>query len=170
MAQTKQTARRSTGGKVPCKALATKAVMKVAPSAGGVKKPHRYCPGMVAVSQTWMCVNSEHNVKHLTQEISCMFLSMAALGDPEIPEVDWPFDSQGAIPAFALRVSSRFQEWHLFPKHSCTCPPGGFGSIPHWIVWGCKLVFLSCQARHNHEEGHAACLVSGRLWTSWSIM
>jgi hypothetical protein len=31
-------------------------------------------------------------------------------------------------------------------------------------------VFLSCQARHNHEEGHAACSVSGRLWTSWSIM
>jgi hypothetical protein len=39
-----------------------------------------------------------------------MFLSMAALGDPEIPEVDGPFDLQGTIPAFTLRDSSRFQK------------------------------------------------------------
>jgi hypothetical protein len=31
-------------------------------------------------------------------------------------------------------------------------------------------VCLSCQAHHNHEEGHAACSVSGHLWTSQSIM
>jgi hypothetical protein len=77
---------------------------------------------------------------------------------------------QGTIPAFALRDSSRFQKWHSFPKHCCTCPPGGFRNVPHWIVWGHKLVCLSCQAHHNHEEGHAACLVSGCLWTSRSIM
>jgi hypothetical protein len=50
MAWTKQTARKSSGGKVPCKALATKAARKALPSAGGIKKPHQYCPGMVAVS------------------------------------------------------------------------------------------------------------------------
>lgn len=42
MARTKQTARKSTGGKAPRKQLATKAARKSAPSAGGVKKPHRY--------------------------------------------------------------------------------------------------------------------------------
>ncbi|KAK2093844.1 hypothetical protein P7K49_027582 [Saguinus oedipus] len=45
MARTKQTARKSTGGKAPRKQLATKATRKSAPSTGGVKKPHRYRPG-----------------------------------------------------------------------------------------------------------------------------
>ena len=42
MARTKQTARKSTGGKAPRKQLATKAARKAAPSTGGVKKPHRF--------------------------------------------------------------------------------------------------------------------------------
>ena len=42
MARTKQTARKSTGGKAPRKQLATKAARKSAPTAAGVKKPHRY--------------------------------------------------------------------------------------------------------------------------------
>jgi hypothetical protein len=50
MAQTKQMAKRSSRGKAPRKALATKAERKALPSAGGIKKPHRYRPGMVAVS------------------------------------------------------------------------------------------------------------------------
>ena len=37
-----QTARKSTGGKAPRKQLATKAARKSAPTAGGVKKPHRF--------------------------------------------------------------------------------------------------------------------------------
>lgn len=42
MARTKQTARKSTGGKAPRKQLAAKAARKSAPATGGVKKPHRY--------------------------------------------------------------------------------------------------------------------------------
>ena len=53
MARTKQTARKSIGGKAPRKQLATKAhrqmapkaARKTAPEKGGVKKPHRYRPG-----------------------------------------------------------------------------------------------------------------------------
>jgi histone H3 len=51
MARTKQTARKSTGGKAPRKQLATKAARKSAPAAGGVKKPHRYRPGTVALRE-----------------------------------------------------------------------------------------------------------------------
>lgn len=51
MARTKQTARKSTGGKAPRKQLATKAGRKSAPAAGGVKKPHRYRPGTVALRE-----------------------------------------------------------------------------------------------------------------------
>jgi hypothetical protein len=46
---TKQTARKSTGGKAPRKQLATKAAHKSAPTTGGVKKPHHYPPGTVAL-------------------------------------------------------------------------------------------------------------------------
>ena len=42
MARTKQTSRKSTGGKHPRKQLATKVYRKTAPSKGGVKKPHKY--------------------------------------------------------------------------------------------------------------------------------
>ncbi|KAL5712951.1 5-hydroxytryptamine receptor 4 [Ranunculus cassubicifolius] len=60
MARTKQTARKSTGGKAPRKMLATKAARKVlttkaalksAPTTGGVKKPHRFRPGTVALRE-----------------------------------------------------------------------------------------------------------------------
>ncbi|GMT04920.1 hypothetical protein PENTCL1PPCAC_27094, partial [Pristionchus entomophagus] len=59
MARTKQTARKSTGGKAPRKqmvvkdrkALATKAAQRSASATGGVKKPHRYRPGTVALRE-----------------------------------------------------------------------------------------------------------------------
>merc|ERR1712188_213042 len=44
-------ARKSTGGKAPRKQLATKAARKSAPTAGGVRKPHRYRPGTVALRE-----------------------------------------------------------------------------------------------------------------------
>lgn len=54
MARTKQTSRKTTGGKAPRKQLASKAARKSAPSAsaaGGVKKSHRYKPGTVALRE-----------------------------------------------------------------------------------------------------------------------
>ncbi|KAJ6543847.1 histone-like type 2 [Mycena capillaripes] len=53
MARTKQTARKSTGGKAPRKQLAAKsAARKTAQqAAGGVKKPHRFRPGTVALRE-----------------------------------------------------------------------------------------------------------------------
>eukprot|EP00915_Cephaloidophora_sp_WS-2016_P004898 GHVH01006541.1.p1 GENE.GHVH01006541.1~~GHVH01006541.1.p1 ORF type:complete len:137 (+),score=11.82 GHVH01006541.1:97-507(+) len=51
MARTKQTARKSTGGKVPRKQIAAKAARKQAPISGGAKKPHRFRPGTVALRE-----------------------------------------------------------------------------------------------------------------------
>ena len=48
MARTKQTARKSTGGKCPRKELATKAARKEGKTA---TKPHRYRPGTVALRE-----------------------------------------------------------------------------------------------------------------------
>ena len=51
MVRTKQTARKSTGGKAPRKQLASKSARKATPTTGGVKKAHRYRPGTVALRE-----------------------------------------------------------------------------------------------------------------------
>ncbi|KAJ3736892.1 histone H3 [Lentinula guzmanii] len=51
MARTKQTARKSTGGKAPRKQLAGKARKTAQNATGGVKKPHRFRPGTVALRE-----------------------------------------------------------------------------------------------------------------------
>ncbi|KAI0290420.1 histone H3 [Multifurca ochricompacta] len=54
MARTKQTARKSTGGKAPRKQLAAKSSARKTSAAavtGGVKKPHRFRPGTVALRE-----------------------------------------------------------------------------------------------------------------------
>ena len=49
MVRVKQTARKSMGGKVPRKFLSSLAARKSSPATSGVKKPHRYRPGTVAL-------------------------------------------------------------------------------------------------------------------------
>ena len=53
MARIKQTARKqvSSSTKVPRKLMAAKAARKTAPAMGGIKKPHRYRPGTVAIRE-----------------------------------------------------------------------------------------------------------------------
>jgi len=51
MARTKQSARKSTGGKAPRKQLATKAARREAPACGGQKKKRRWRPGIVALRE-----------------------------------------------------------------------------------------------------------------------
>ena len=55
MARTKQTARKqvaTTAGKAPRKQIGAKqAARKTAPALGGIKKPHRYRPGTVALRE-----------------------------------------------------------------------------------------------------------------------
>ena len=51
MARTKTTARKAVGGLAPRKQLATKAARRKAPVSGGVKKPHRFRPGVVALRE-----------------------------------------------------------------------------------------------------------------------
>jgi len=50
-ARTKHTARKNTGGKAPRKHIAHKVASKKVVAAGGVKKPHRFRPGTVALRE-----------------------------------------------------------------------------------------------------------------------
>ncbi|VDP96464.1 unnamed protein product [Echinostoma caproni] len=76
MALTKQTSRKSTGGKAPRKQPALKAARKSAPATGGVKKPHRYRPGTVALRGIRRYQKSTELLirklpfQHLTREIA----------------------------------------------------------------------------------------------------
>lgn len=51
MARTKQTARKSTGGKVPSRILCTKASLNKSPYFVGIKRPSRFRPGTVALRE-----------------------------------------------------------------------------------------------------------------------
>ena len=51
MVRIKQVSRKQIGVKAPRKQLATKAARKTAAAAGGVKKPHRFRPGTVALRE-----------------------------------------------------------------------------------------------------------------------
>lgn len=52
MARTKQTARKTTGGKTTIKVISSKAARKQAPSANAaIRKPHRFRPGTVALRE-----------------------------------------------------------------------------------------------------------------------
>jgi len=98
MARTKQSARRSTGGKAPRQQLATKAARKSIPTSRGVKKPHRYRPGTVALREIRRYQKStnllirkapfQRLVKQIAQEIkeSVRFQSTAVLALQEASE------------------------------------------------------------------------------------
>merc|ERR1711903_413095 len=51
MARTKQTSRKTSGGKGPHEQLATLAARKSGVAGGSIKKPHRYRPGTVALRE-----------------------------------------------------------------------------------------------------------------------
>lgn len=73
MARTKETARKSSGGKAPRKVLATKAARKSAPATGGVKKPHRYRPGTVALREIRKFQKSTALLLRKSDEFTSMF-------------------------------------------------------------------------------------------------
>jgi histone H3 len=99
MARTKHTARKSTGGKAPRKSLATKAARKSMPATGGIRRPHRYRPGTVALREirkyqktTDMLIRKlpfQRLVREIAQEFrtDCRFQSTALLALQEAAEV-----------------------------------------------------------------------------------
>jgi histone H3 len=80
MARTKQTARKSTGGKAPRKSLSLKAHRKI-PAASGVKVAHRFRPGTVALREIRRYQKSTENLirllpfQRLIREIAADFRS-----------------------------------------------------------------------------------------------
>ena len=127
MARTKQTARKSTGGKAPRKQLATKAARKTAPATGGVKKPHRYRPGTVAL-------------REIRRYQKCTELLIRKL----------PFQRLVREIAQDFKTDLRFQSSAVMALQEAS------GGLPRRPLRGHEPVRHPRQARHHHAEGHPA--------------
>jgi len=104
MARTKQTARKSTAQKVPRKQLvAQKIARKSAPIASGLKKPHRFKPGTVALREIRKFQKSVKNVlvrlifssaNCLSKDLSVKSLSNSSKKLDSKVKLFWPFKKQ----------------------------------------------------------------------------
>merc|ERR1712117_755327 len=115
MAGTKQTARKSTGGKAPRKQLATKAARKSAPSTGGVKKPHRYRPGTVALREIRRYQKSTELFRRpvrLTSSV-CLRTPTCALSTPSVSLLCQRISSLLAVSAESVPKFSRLSSLFL---------------------------------------------------------
>ena len=160
MARTKQTARKSTGGKAPRKQLATKAARKSAPATGGVKKPHRYRPGTVALREIRRYQKSTELLirklpfQRLVREIAQDF------------KTDLRFQSSAVV---ALQVRPR-PTW-LASLRTPTCAPStpsASPSCPRTSSWPAASV-ASARKRPAHpnpgvSQHHPSFSILLRLW------
>ena len=136
MARTKQTARKSTGGKAPRKQLATKAARKSAPATGGVKKPHRYRPGTVALREirryqksTELLIRKlpfQRLVREIAQDFKTdlRFQSSAVVALQEASEAYLVglFEDTNLCAIHAKRVTMYVPTHELAPFFTCTDP------------------------------------------------
>lgn len=104
MARTKQTARKSTGAKAPRKQLASKAARKSAPLSGGVKKPHKFRPGTVALREIR---KYQKTVKFI---VFLLFLMKFSLDRPADPQASFPKvcerDRDGIQTRYSIPIAS----------------------------------------------------------------
>lgn len=128
MARTKQTARKSTGGKAPRQQLLTKAARAAAPASGGVvKKPRRYRPGTVAIREIKKYQNSAEKLvpkapmKRIIREEAQDYLKdFRATKDADDAYIEMMedylvglFDDAGAIAVHAKRQQIMPKDLHL---------------------------------------------------------
>jgi hypothetical protein len=127
MARTKQTARKSTGGKAPRKQLATKAARKSAPATGGVKKPHRYRPGTVALRE----------IRRYQKSTELLIRKL-------------PFQR------LVREIAQDFKTDFRFQGSAVLASPRVCRGLPRWPLRGHQLGCHPCQARDHHAQGHPA--------------
>jgi histone H3 len=117
MARTKQTARKSTGGKAPRKQLATKAWRNVA-ATGGVKKPHRWRPGTVALREIR---KYQKSTELLIRKLPFERLVREICRDFEYPycEFRWQSSALGALQESAeAYLTGLFEDTNLCAIHA----------------------------------------------------
>jgi len=152
MARTKQTARKSTGGKAPRKQLATKAARKSSLAVGGVKRARRYRPGSFLPCIPLHCMLG-CTTTHTSQQ-PCR--DSRPPRDPQVPEVIRPASAQASVRSPGSRDCSRHQERRPLPVHCYLGPTRGHRGLCDWSVRGLQLLCYSLQKSHHHAQGYGA--------------
>uniref|UniRef100_A0A3Q2ZKS3 Core Histone H2A/H2B/H3 domain-containing protein n=1 Tax=Kryptolebias marmoratus TaxID=37003 RepID=A0A3Q2ZKS3_KRYMA len=101
MAKSKQTACKSTGGKAPRKQLDTKATHRNTPATRGVKKPHLYRPGTVALREIYYYQKS---IELLIRKLPFQHL---------VQEIDQDFKTNLSFQSSAIMALQEASEAHL---------------------------------------------------------
>ena len=139
MARTKQTARKSTAQKVPRKQLAAqKIARKSAPLVSGVKKPHKFKPGTVALREIRKFQKSVSISLFETLKLSLSFTL------PRFYILDWPTNSKATIPTYGKGNSIRMETRNTFSESSSFSPPISGRSILGFPFRGHKFMRHTC--------------------------
>uniref|UniRef100_A0ACD5WJJ2 Uncharacterized protein n=1 Tax=Avena sativa TaxID=4498 RepID=A0ACD5WJJ2_AVESA len=128
MARTKQTARKSTGGKAPRKQLAS------------IVRGEEVCP----------------DDRRREEAPPLQARHRRAPGDPQVPEEHRPAHPQAALPAPGAGDRAGLQDGPPLPEPRRPRPPGGRRGIPRWALRGHQPMRHPRQARHHHAQGHPA--------------
>lgn len=144
MARTKQTARKSTGGKAPRKQLATKAARKSAPTTGGVKKPHRYRPGTVALRFVWWFVSSSFVIGYCNYYLLLIVIWLKLQRNSQVSKEYWTADQETPLPEVGSWNCARFQDWFALPESRCFSFARGGRGIFGWVIWRHQPLCHSC--------------------------
>ena len=151
MARTKQTARKSTAQKVPRKQLAAqKIARKSAPLVSGVKKPHKFKPGTVALreirkfqkSVRLFYSNGNFNWKNRFFFVSCLLSYSDRFVDQETP-----------FPETCARDCHRVETRSQIPESSRACPSGSCWSLFGISIWRHQSLCYSCQESDHYVQG-----------------
>src|SRR3989344_5569817 len=142
MARTKQTARKSTGGKAPRK-MASKSAKKSA-LAGGVKKPHRFRPGTVALREIRKYQKStelllrklpfQRLVREIAQDVRILCAPSCNIDRHSHPLLSdnstRPISGSRALPSLPFRRLLRLTSW-VSSKTLTFAPSTPRGTIHH---------------------------------------
>lgn len=149
---------KSTGGKAPRKQLASKAARKAAPSTGGVKKPHRYKPGMSSI-----LTHPYHN-----QNTNKVNRNCRSPWDPSLPEIHRASDPKASLPTSGPWNRSRFQVRPSFPELSYWCTSRISRGIPCIPLRRYQLVRYPRQTCYHSIKGYSTC--SSSSWRTIIVL
>ena len=147
MARTKQTARKSTGGKAPRKQLATKASRKSSPTVGGVKKPHRFRSGTVALRE----IRKFQKSTDLLLRKRPFYLLVREIAQDFKSDLKVSFDQQRLYTLILFVCVSSLVPVDRYPCFATCC-----GGIPCGPVRRHQPLRYPREKDNHHAQGHPA--------------
>lgn len=158
MARTKQTAVKSVGGKTPRKKLIPSAGKRVGKAvAAGVKKPHRFRPGLVFLKKStfWEEKNNIHIGTVALREIR-RYQKTSELLIRKLPFQRLVREiAQGFVVLIffkKINIIQRIQVGSQVPIGRYRCAPGSCRVLPCWLIRGHQSVRYPCPGIYYNKK------------------